>query len=86
MPLVKTVNKKELGFILLSSVATGASWLCYYSAIQTGIVSVVVPIDKLSILITVVFSAIFLKERLTPKAVVGLVLIIAGTVCMAVFA
>ena len=86
MPLVKTVNKKELGFILLSGVTTGASWLCYYSAIQTGIVSVVVPIDKLSILITVVFSAIFLKERLTPKAVVGLVLIIAGTVCMAVFA
>lgn len=86
MPLVKTVNKKELGFILLSGVTTGASWLCYYSAIQTGIVSVVVPIDKLSILITVVFSAIFLKERLTPKAVFGLVLIIAGTVCMAVFA
>lgn len=86
IPLVKTVNKKELGFILLSGVTTGASWLCYYSAIQTGIVSVVVPIDKLSILITVAFSAIFLKERLTPKAIVGLALIVAGTVCMAVFA
>lgn len=85
-PLVKAVSKKELSFILLSGVTTGASWLCYYSAIQNGIVSVVVPIDKLSILITVAFSSIFLKERLTLKSVIGLSLIVAGTVCMAVFA
>ena len=85
-PLVKGVSKKELSFILLSGVTTGASWLCYYSAIQNGIVSVVVPIDKLSILITVAFSSIFLKERLTLKSVIGLSLIVAGTVCMAVFA
>lgn len=85
-PLIKTVDKKELLFILLSGVTTGASWLCYYSAIQNGIVSVVVPIDKLSIVITIVFSMIFLKEKLSVKAWIGLSLIVAGTIVMAVFA
>ena len=82
---IKKIDKKELFFIFLSGVATGASWLCYYYAIQKGKVSVVVPIDKLSILVTVLFSAIFFKERLSLKATVGLVLITVGTVGMAIF-
>ncbi|MGN1042642.1 MAG: EamA family transporter [Christensenellales bacterium] len=82
---IKTIDKKELFFIFLSGVATGASWLCYYYAIQKGKVSVVVPIDKLSILVTVLFSAIVFKEKLSVKATVGLVLITVGTVGMAIF-
>lgn len=85
-PLIKDVTKKDLLFLALSGVATGASWLCYYYAIQNGQVSVVVPIDKLSILLTVAFSVIFLKERPSLKAWVGLSLLVAGTVVMAVFA
>jgi transporter family protein len=73
-------------FIVLSGVATGASWLCYYYAIQQGVVSVVVPIDKLSILVTVLFSYIVLKEKLTRKAFAGLCLMIAGTLAMAIWA
>ncbi|MDE5562304.1 MAG: EamA family transporter [Clostridiales bacterium] len=72
-------------FLILSGLATGASWLCYYYAIQKGQVSVVVPIDKLSILITVFFSLIVFKEKLTWKAWLGLAILTAGTVCMAVF-
>ena len=64
---------------------TGASWLCYYYAIQQGQVSVVVPIDRLSILVTVIFSLIVFKEKLSVKAWIGLALLTAGTVCMAVF-
>lgn len=82
---LKTLDKKELVFISLSGIATGASWLCYYYAIQTGIVSVVVPIDKLSILVTVAFSYIVFKEKLSMKAFVGLVLMAAGTLLMAFF-
>ena len=78
-------NKKELLFIALSGIATGASWLCYYYAIQNGIVSVVVPIDKLSILITVIFSYFVFKEKLSKKAFGGLCLIVAGTLLMAFF-
>ena len=66
--------------------ATGASWLCYYYAIQNGIVSVVVPIDKLSILISVAFSYIFLKEKISAKALFGLALMVVGTLLMAIFA
>lgn len=80
------INKRELLFILLSGVTTGASWLCYYNAIQTGVVSVVVPIDKLSIVVTILFSLVFLKEKLTAKAWIGLFFIVAGTVVMALFA
>ena len=80
---VKRIPGKELLFICLSGLATGASWLCYYKALQAGPVSVVVPIDKLSILVTVAFSRIFFKERLTKKAAWGLVLITAGTVALA---
>ncbi len=83
---VKTIDKKELVFIGLSGLATGASWLCYYYAIQNGIVSVVVPIDKLSILVTVSFSYLVFKEKLSRKAFCGLLLMIVGTFIMAVWA
>ena len=78
-----TIGKKELLFIVLSGFATGASWLCYYKALQDGPASVVVPIDKLSILITIAFSWIVFKEKLTPKSVAGIVLITLGTVLLA---
>ena len=81
----KQLDKKELVFISLSGLATGASWLCYYYAIGHGLVSVVVPIDKLSILITVLFSYIVFKEKLSVKAVSGLVLMTVGTLLMVFF-
>ena len=80
-----SIRREELLFICLSGIATGASWLCYYYAIQNGVVSVVVPIDKMSILITVAFSAVFLKEKLTKKSAVGLGLMSAGTLAMTIF-
>ena len=83
---IKDIDKKELAFIGMSGIATGASWLCYYYAVQTGILSVVVPIDKMSILITVIFSVIFLKEKLSKKAIIGLCLMCIGTVAMAIWA
>ena len=83
---IRKVSKKELGFISLSGIATGASWLCYYYAIQNGVVSVVVPIDKLSILIAIAFSYIVFKEKLTKKAFLGLMLMVIGTLAMAIFA
>lgn len=83
--LVKAVDRRELGFIALSGLATGTSWLCYYYAIQRGVVSVVVPIDKLSILVTVLFSRIVLGERLTRKALLGLGLMVVGTLIMVIF-
>lgn len=79
---VKGLDKKELGFIFLSGLATGVSWLCYYKALQDGPASVVVPIDKLSILVTIAFSGIVFHERLGKKALAGLVLIVAGTLLM----
>ena len=82
----KSIDRKELLFICLSGLATGASWLCYYYAIQHGMVSVVVPIDKLSILVSVGFSAAVFKERLSRKAAVGLFMMTAGTLAMAIFA
>lgn len=82
---LKTLDKKELVFIVLSGVATGASWLCYYYAIQHGKLSVVIPIDKMSILITVGFAYILFKEKLSKKATVGLILMAAGTLAMAIF-
>lgn len=80
---VGRIEKKELSFITLSGLATGASWLCYYRALQEGPASVVVPIDKLSILVTILFSWIVFKEKLTAKALFGLGLIVAGTLWMA---
>ena len=84
--LITGIDKKELAFIALSGIATGGSWLCYYYAIQNGIVSVVVPIDKLSILVSILFSWIVFKEKLTKKAFVGLACMTAATVAMAIFA
>ena len=82
---LKNLDAKELLFIALSGVATGASWLCYYYAIQHGDVSVVVPIDKLSILVTVAFSFIVFKEKLSKKAVIGLALMVVATLLMVFF-
>ena len=79
---VKQTDRKELGFICLSGIATGASWLCYYKALQDGLASVVVPIDKLSILVTILFSWLVFHEKLSKKALLGLILIIAGTLLM----
>ena len=79
---VREIEKKELLFIGLSGIATGASWLFYYRALQEGPASVVVPIDKLSILVTIAFSWIVFHEKLTQKAAVGVVLITLGTVIM----
>ena len=76
------IEKKELLFITLSGLATGASWLCYYRALQEGPASVVVPIDKLSILVTIAFSRIVFKEKLTPKSTTGIVLLTLGTLLM----
>ena len=81
---LKKLDKKELLFIALSGVATGASWLCYYYAIQKGIVSVVVPIDKLSIIVSVAVSYFVFKERLSKKALLGLLLMVVGTLIMAI--
>ncbi len=81
---VKEIPKGELGLICLSGVATGASWLCYYKALQDGPASVVVPIDKLSILVTIAFSYVVFHERLSRKAAAGLIAIVAGTLVMLV--
>lgn len=79
---VKQINKRELIFICLSGVATGASWLCYYKALQDGQASIVVPIDKLSIVITIAFSYFVFKEKLNWKSGTGLILIVCGTLVM----
>lgn len=79
---VKSIPKKELVFIGLSGLATGGSWLCYYKALQDGAASVVVPIDKLSIVVTVVFSYIVFKEKLSKKGLAGLLIIVIGTLIM----
>ncbi len=79
---LKTIPKKELGFICLSGLATGGSWLCYYKALKDGLASIVVPIDKLSILVTVAFSYMVFREKLTLKSTIGLLLIVAGTLGM----
>lgn len=79
---VKSVPKKELIFIGLSGIATGGSWLCYYKALRDGPASVVVPIDKLSIVVTVIFSYIVFKEKLSKRALIGLLMIVAGTLIM----
>ena len=76
------IDRRELGFICLSGLATGGSWLCYYKALQDGLASVVGPIDKLSILVTIAFSYLVFHEKLTKRAALGLVLIVAGTLLM----
>ena len=81
-PTITTLSAKTWVFLILSGVATGASWLCYYKALQDGLASVVVPIDKLSILVSIGFSALVFKERLSKKSAHGLVLIVGGTLMM----
>ena len=81
---VRKIPRRELLFISLSGLATGASWLCYYKALQDGPASVVVPVDKLSILVSVLFSRVVFHEKLPKRAIIGLVLLTAGTVIMAV--
>ena len=81
---IKETQKDELIFIILSGLATGASWLCYYRALQDGPASVVVPIDKLSILVTIFFSWIVFHEKLSKKAALGLACIVAGTLLLVV--
>ena len=79
---IPKIDRKSWLFLFLSGITTGLSWLCYYRALQDGLASVVVPIDKLSIVVTVVFSGLVLKERLTRRAAFGLALILAGTGAM----
>ena len=80
---ITQISGKTFLFLVLSGLATGASWLCYYRALQTGQASVVVPIDKLSILVTIAFSWIVFREKLSGKAVLGLIGILAGTLWLA---
>ena len=82
---IHKVSKKEWIFIILSGLATGASWLCYYKSLQDGLASVVVPIDKLSILITILFSYFVFHEKLSKKALLGLCLIVSGTLSMLIY-
>lgn len=80
--LIKDIDRKSWLFIMLSGLSTGLSWLCYYRALQEGKASIVVPIDKLSIVVTIAFSYIFLKEKLSKKAFTGLLLIVFGTMLL----
>ncbi len=79
---IKKIDKRSLIFIILSGIATGGSWLCYYKALQGGLASIVVPIDKLSILVTVLFAYVFLKEKLSKKSLLGLALMVFGTLML----
>lgn len=81
---IAQIDKKSWLFLILSGVATGASWLCYYRALQIGEASRVVPVDKLSVVITLVLAFVFLHERFTPRSLAGCVLIAAGTLLMAI--
>ena len=79
---IPEISRRSWVFLVLSGLATGASWLCYYKALQLGEASKVVPIDKLSVVITMVLAALFLHEQFTPKSIIGCVLIAAGTLLM----
>ncbi|MBO4355439.1 MAG: EamA family transporter [Clostridia bacterium] len=79
---ISDISKKSWIFLILSGLATGASWLCYYKALQMGQASKVVPVDKLSVVITLVLAFVFLHEKFTPKSLIGCILIGAGTVLM----
>ena len=79
---IADISKKSWIFLILSGLATGASWLCYYKALQTGEVSKVVPIDKLSVVITLILAFVFLHEEFTTKSLIGCILIAAGTLVM----
>ena len=79
---IMEISKRSWIFLILSGLATGASWLCYYKALQMGEASKVVPIDKLSIVITMILAAVLLHEQFTPKSIIGCILIAAGTLLM----
>ena len=79
---ISQISRKSWIFLILSGLATGASWLCYYKALQVGEASKVVPIDKLSVVLTLILAFVFLHEKVTPKSVIGCILIGAGTLCM----
>ena len=79
---LSTINRKSWIFLILSGLATGASWLCYYRALQTGEASKVVPIDKMSTVLTIILAFIFLREEFTTKSLIGCILITAGTLVM----
>ena len=79
---IMVISKKSWVFLVLSGLATGASWLCYYKALQAGEASKVVPIDKLSVVITLILAVIFLHENINVKSIIGALLITAGTLCM----
>lgn len=79
---ITEISKKSWIFLILSGLATGISWLCYYKALQMGETSKVVPIDKLSVVITLVLAFVFLHEKFTPKSLIGCILIAAGTLVM----
>ena len=81
---LKRIRGRSWLFLILSGFATGGSWLCYYRALQLGPASIVVPIDKLSIVVTILFSRLFLGEKLTVKSAAGLALMIAGTLLLLV--
>lgn len=80
---ITEISKKSWVFLILSGLATGASWLCYYKALQMGEASKVVPVDKLSVVLTLILAFVFLHEKFTPKSLIGCVLIAAGTLIMA---
>ena len=80
---ITEISKKSWIFLILSGLATGASWLCYYKALQMGEASKVVPIDKLSVVLTLILAFVFLHEKFTPKSLVGCALIAVGTLVMA---
>jgi len=79
---ITEISKKSWAFLILSGIATGASWLCYYKALQLGQASKVVPIDKLSIIFTMILAFVFLHEKFTPKSILGCILIAIGTLLM----
>lgn len=81
---ISEINRKSWVFLILSGLATGGSWLCYYRAIQLGEVSKVVPVDKLSVVITLILAFVFLHESFTPKSLIGTILIAAGTLIMVI--
>ena len=81
---IENISRRSWIFLILSGLATGASWLCYYKALQIGDVSKVVPIDKLSVIFTLVFAFVFLHEQFTTKSLIGCILIAAGTLLMVI--
>lgn len=81
---IVSIGKRSWLFLILSGLATGASWLCYYKALQIGDASKVVPVDKMSVVITMIMAFVFLNEKLTIKSIIGVILITAGTIFMAI--